>query len=140
MVKNNIIFCNPLYKGDGGGNVSTDGTKVTADYNGYNQDAHGLSVSYGKAASGRSLAELARKGLEGHGVLLDVVIFQHAQYPSPGRSFKDPYGKPYEFGQFDLRLKSGAAAIDAGVALVVSKKSNCCWSCRRYGRKAEGWT
>jgi hypothetical protein len=117
VVKNNLIFANPLFKGEGAGNVATEGSKVIVDYNGYNEPAGGFSAFYSKGRSARSLAELAQHGLESHGVMVDLGIFRHAEYPSPGRSFRDPYGTPYPIAQFDLQLKPSAKPIDAGVVL-----------------------
>ena len=54
--------------------------KIIVDYNGYNKASVGFEASYGDI-SGNSLAELAEKGIEAHGVMLDLNVFNSAGYP-----------------------------------------------------------
>ncbi|MFB3827467.1 MAG: hypothetical protein ACE15B_11895 [Bryobacteraceae bacterium] len=81
----------------------------TLDYNGYRQGP--IRWFDGKAwGSYRTLAEFAgATGHERHGLTLDYDVFVKAGPPEPGRTV-EPAG-------YDLRLRRGSAAVDAGTPI-----------------------
>jgi len=85
----------------------------TLDYNGYRRNSPGTLIRWfdGKERKEYETLEEFTKatGLERHGRLLDYDVFQRAKPPQRGVAV--------EPDQYDLRLRPGSAAVDAGVRL-----------------------
>ncbi len=86
----------------------------TMDYDGYRRNTPEVFLKWishdGSVGRYQSIRELFEAtGFEEHGVLVDYDIFVNAGPPQKG--------KACEPGDYDLRLKKGGAAVDAGIAL-----------------------
>lgn len=85
----------------------------TLDYNGYRQNSPGAFARWYDGRERRSYETLdafrAGTGHERHGLLIDYDIFVRAAPPEAGKTV-DPK-------DYDLRLRRGSAAVDAGVRL-----------------------
>jgi len=85
----------------------------TLDYNGYRQNSPGAFDRWYDGRERRSYETLdafrAGTGHERHGLLIDYDIFVRAAPPEAGKTV-DPK-------DYDLRLRRGSAAVDAGVRL-----------------------
>ncbi len=94
-------------------NTGTISGYSTLDYNGYRRNVPGPLIRWfdGKEiALYESLSEFAeRTGHEVHGRMVDYDVFENAGPPKLGTT----YGPE----EYDLRLKGGSAAVDAGVRL-----------------------
>ena len=90
-------------------------SRSTMDYDGYYSGV-GQQTPFANWRHGRNAKKCATlqefvafTGYEKHGLIVGYDIFQNAGPPG--------YGKTYDAGQYDLRLKPGAKAVDAGMAL-----------------------
>ena len=83
-------------------NVKTKARKALIDYNGFMADG---KIDFGSVKHGS------------HKVTVDIKIFRKATFPVPGRSTRDPFGKPYLPNIRDFRLQAGAVAVDKGKVL-----------------------
>ncbi|MEK7405342.1 MAG: right-handed parallel beta-helix repeat-containing protein, partial [Acidobacteriota bacterium] len=108
-------FRNNLFLG-GAGYAMTTGTITaysTLDYNGYRRNAPGDLIRWFDGRRRALYASLAlfseATGHERHAVMVDYDIFEKAEPPRPGVT-SDP-------SQYDLRLRQGALAVDAGTLL-----------------------
>ena len=85
----------------------------TLDYNGYRDNGAEKLIRWfdgTRESFHATLAEFTKAtGYERHGVMVDYDVFQRAGPPLAGRS--------YEPADWDVRLKPGTAAVDAGVVL-----------------------
>ena len=86
---------------------------TSLDYNGYRQNEEERFIKWFDGVTWGRYPSIRRffrgTGHERHGLVVDYGMFENAGAPEEG--------KTYEPGSADLRLKSGAAAVDAGVAL-----------------------
>ncbi len=65
----------------------------------------------------KTLAELAAAtGQETHGIEIDYDVFESLQPPNPPPN-AGTYGKPYDAGDLNFRLKAGSSAVDAGMRI-----------------------
>ena len=94
-------------------NTGTISEYSTLDYNGYRRNISGDMIRW---YDGRELLTYpslatfsAATGLERHGVLVDYDMFRLAEAPAPWTTY-DP-------DDYDLRLREGIVAVDAGVPL-----------------------
>jgi len=108
-LRNNLIL-------GGAGPAMTTGSispYSTLDYNGYRDNGAETLIRWfdgTREAFYKTLSEFSKAtGHERHGRMIDYDVFVHASAPLAGRS--------YEVGEWDLRLKPGAAAVDAGIEL-----------------------
>jgi hypothetical protein len=94
--------------------TGTTTTYSSLDYNGYyGVPQEGVLFRWNDGTGFKSYPDLARfaeaTGHEKHGIMVDLSIFQNAPTPLPGVTQKP--------GQYDLRLRAGTRAEDAGVRL-----------------------
>lgn len=89
------------------------------DADGYNRvNGHPVLVRYSGADYPNLPAFYAGTGNEQHGIEVGVGAFVNAALPHhPEWNYTDGYGAAYTPEQIDLRLASGSAAIDRGLAL-----------------------
>jgi hypothetical protein len=107
-------FRNNLILGPGGALATGSITPwSTLDYNGYQLGGSDRFITWYDGQSRRRFASLAEftdaTGHERHGVLVDYAAFVRAEEPKEGET--------YELGQWDLQLRPGSQAVDAGVLL-----------------------
>lgn len=109
-------FRNNLFMGARGYAMETGSMTpyTTLDYNGYRRNEPERLIKWrahdGQIGRYNSLEEFHKAtGFEAHGVMVDFDLFMKAEPPRRGATyFPDRY---------DLRLRPGSAAVDAGVAL-----------------------
>lgn len=107
-------FRNNLILGPGGALATGSITpRSSLDYNGYQLGGGDRFVTWYDGQTRHRFASLAEfteaTGHERHGVLVDYAVFAGAEEPKEGES--------YELDQWDLQLRPGSSAVDAGVVL-----------------------
>jgi hypothetical protein len=98
--------------------ISTTAVRVDLDYDGWYQARPGRFAILGTDFYPSIEAFTSQTGLEAHGLLLDIGVFEQAEEPPLG-SYLGVGGFPpaYAAGSQDLRLRESAVCVDAGLVL-----------------------